>query len=524
VNINGASGNLAGSVTYVGSHSKVVFTFQAVRTSTGANAVMQQSSEQSSLGPQYWDCAGTPRNAPCNMLGTSTYAVNVGLPVPCDVTLEASGTYRAWFTWLIPLPVPGGWDWGVLTWGETDPEAGPTSQKNSGTCTPPTARVKVETTSSPYSWAGNNGSLVITAVGTSGYVRADATTSTKGSLDIASFKWSVDGTEVSTAAVAPIEVPLGTHSVSLTVTDTDGKTSTASASVTVKKPVRRVSVSLGSPAIAIGSGLYASASAYDEDNNSVPGGCVFSWWSSNGSVAAVDASGFVAGIGAGSATIYAQCEGVTGFAELSVVSCNGGGGGGGGGETYVVGATINPCGVPGGGGGGGGGGWQTVCVEYEVGYYYPDTGERVVLAEWTECYQIAAQLVTSAFGGAPRKKVSLIASGRTSDAAATRVIRRMAGDFIVIDTTRATARDLATSIAALQTLRSSGTPSPENGDMAVGSDLVTASNWESTTGRDLDVTLKVLRLMPIREVEGFGPRRSTSLQIQDINVARKQNR
>ena len=74
---------------------------------------------------------------------------------------------------------------------------------------------------------------------------------------------------------------------------------------------------------------------------------------------------------------------------------------------------------------------------------------------------------------------------------------------------------------ALQALRSVGTPVPEGGDKAVRYDLVAERNWETTNSRDLDVTLKVLRLMPIHDVEGFGMRRSTLLQLKDVNVTRR---
>ena len=517
---NGATGAIAGSVTFLGTHSGAELTFSATRTSNSSTTVIpNQTSSQSALGPQYWNCLGNRFQA-CNLVGTQSYSANTNFGIACDVTFNAAGTYRAWFTMLVPLPVYGGWEWGTLTWGEAPPDAGPQSQTTNGTCTPPSSRVRVENISAPYNSATNNGSLVVVGTG-SVYIRADATGSTKGTLDIVSYKWSVDGTEVSTQAVTNLSIPQGIHSVSLTVTDAGGFSSTSNASVTVRKPVRRVSVSLSSPAIAIGGGAYAVATGYDEDNTSVPGGCAFSWSSSNPLVAGVDGSGFVGGVGAGNATIYAQCEGITGFAELSVVSCNGGGGGGGGGETFIVASTVNPCGVPN-GGGGGGGMWQTVCVEYEVGYYYPDTGERVVLASWTECYQIAAQMVASAQSTSPAQdKVALIASGRTRDAAAARVVRRPTGDAIVVDTTRATAKDLGAAIAALQALRSSGTSVPSGGDMAVGRDFGVSSDWDQKDGRDLDVALKVLRLMPIRDVEGYGARRSHALSIQRVRVGRK---
>ena len=81
--------------------------------------------------------------------------------------------------------------------------------------------------------------------------------------------------------------------------------------------VASVSVSPPSPTITVGSSTQLTAIARDASNN-VLAGRATSWWSSDTTVATVSAAGVVTGVRAGTATVKATAEGVSGSAAVTV--------------------------------------------------------------------------------------------------------------------------------------------------------------------------------------------------------------
>lgn len=107
-----------------------------------------------------------------------------------------------------------------------------------------------------------------------------------------------------------------------TLTELSGDaTGTASAQDDIEVPVNHVTVSLSPSQITDdpGATATATATAYDASNNVLTGKS-FTWQSSATSVATVNASGTVSGVGIGTATISATTGGVTGQASMSVVA------------------------------------------------------------------------------------------------------------------------------------------------------------------------------------------------------------
>ena len=82
---------------------------------------------------------------------------------------------------------------------------------------------------------------------------------------------------------------------------------------------RSVRVSPSSALVAVGDTLRLTATALDASGNPIPG-ALFTWSSTNESVATVDAFGLVRGHAAGSVTIRAVSEGDTGTANISVTA------------------------------------------------------------------------------------------------------------------------------------------------------------------------------------------------------------
>jgi uncharacterized protein YjdB len=84
-------------------------------------------------------------------------------------------------------------------------------------------------------------------------------------------------------------------------------------------PVARVSVSLGSTSLLVGSTTQASTTLRDSSGNVLLGRSV-TWTSSAPAVASVSATGMVSALLAGSATITATSEGISGSASLTVTA------------------------------------------------------------------------------------------------------------------------------------------------------------------------------------------------------------
>ncbi len=134
------------------------------------------------------------------------------------------------------------------------------------------------------------------------------------------FAWASSNAAVATVDAAGV-VRAAAAGVSYVTASAGGRTATATVTVTaaapVPAPVATVSVAPGSVAMVVGGGALFTASARDAAGNVLTGRAV-AWSSSNPAVATVSASGMVAGVGVGSATITATVEGKTGTAVVTV--------------------------------------------------------------------------------------------------------------------------------------------------------------------------------------------------------------
>jgi len=127
--------------------------------------------------------------------------------------------------------------------------------------------------------------------------------------------WTSDNAAVATVSSTGLltAVASGTATVTATV---DGKTGTAAITVS-NVPVASVTLQPPGANMAKGSSVQFSAVVKDV-NGTVVTNCVVTWASSNTSVVVVDQFGVASAVGAGTATVSATCDGVTGTAPVSV--------------------------------------------------------------------------------------------------------------------------------------------------------------------------------------------------------------
>ena len=258
---------------------------------------------------------------------------------------------------------------------------------------------------------------------------------------------------------------------------------------------RRVSVGISSSSIRIGGTASATAQVFGDEGADVSAECgPFQWSSSNPEVATVS-GGAVTGVGVGSATITASCNGpyagVSGSAGITVEStceaepgqagtspgaaldCPGTGGGSGG----TGGGGGGDGGDGGDGGGAGSGGWRTYCwTEWSRAETQdPATGEWYVYYEpYERCMTIwVSRVATTAFlprqtGATPgtsasatsaekssKYVITLVASDRTPGKRSVALWRRPDGkDFLIINDKTVTPVELSTIARLAFVLRS----------------------------------------------------------------------
>ncbi len=136
--------------------------------------------------------------------------------------------------------------------------------------------------------------------------------------------------DVSAAAVNSSGLVSGIAAGSVTITATStGKTGTSKVTVTASAPpnppppappvVTTVTVSPATASIAVGATVALSAVVKDAQGIVMTGQTI-TWSTSNAAAATVSSSGFVSGIGAGSATITATCAGKSGSSDVTVTA------------------------------------------------------------------------------------------------------------------------------------------------------------------------------------------------------------
>ncbi len=166
--------------------------------------------------------------------------------------------------------------------------------------------------------------LTLTAAGQTAQLAATALDESGRVVSGAEVSWWSDNRAIATVDAAGLVTAVGIGTTTVRV-----RWRSLSATATVRvKGVPRVAVSPASSTIARGDSLRLVAAAYDEYGNVVED-ATFSWSSSRRSVATVDGSGLVSGVGLGEATITATVrsggaggglEGTSGTSELRVVT------------------------------------------------------------------------------------------------------------------------------------------------------------------------------------------------------------
>ena len=140
--------------------------------------------------------------------------------------------------------------------------------------------------------------------------------------------WSTSDAAVATVSASGVVTAVGAGSATVTAAiggQSGGASVTVTAPATPPPPppppptVAKVSVTLGAASLTVGGSTAATATPRDGSDNPITGRAV-TWSSSDASVATVSASGGVTAVGAGSATITATVDGVTGSASLTVTS------------------------------------------------------------------------------------------------------------------------------------------------------------------------------------------------------------
>ena len=129
--------------------------------------------------------------------------------------------------------------------------------------------------------------------------------------------WASSNTVVATVSGTGLLTGVVSGTATITATS-EGTSGTAAVTVTVA-PVATVGVSPGAPSVVIGGTAQLAAALRDANGNPLSGRTV-TWATSNGGVATVTATGLVAGVAVGSATITATSEGKSGTATVTVTA------------------------------------------------------------------------------------------------------------------------------------------------------------------------------------------------------------
>jgi hypothetical protein len=173
-----------------------------------------------------------------------------------------------------------------------------------------------------------------------------------------------------------------------------------------------------------------------------------------------------------------------------------------------------------------GGYWISICETTYYGYCDTWTGECYITNSQTNCWQEwqNAAIVAGSEERPSTDVLLLVATGRTRDDAPVRLIRRGdpdAQDFVVVDTTRASAQDLGAIVAVFQAQRAAGVVAPSHGSHSVAHGFVPSGQWESGARRHFDGLLVALKRAPASETAGIGTVRSVRLTVPRIQVQRR---
>ena len=154
----------------------------------------------------------------------------------------------------------------------------------------------------------------LTALGATVQLAAQVRDQNGQAMAGAAVTWSSGSTAVATVDATGLVTATGNGTATISATS---ESASGTATMTVAQAVSEVAVTPTADTLAIGDTLRISAEAVDANGNAVAE-AAFTWSSSDDSVAAVDDSGLVLGLGEGMATIRAASGGVSASAEITV--------------------------------------------------------------------------------------------------------------------------------------------------------------------------------------------------------------
>ena len=168
----------------------------------------------------------------------------------------------------------------------------------------------------PTSVAVTPEAVTLTALGQEEQLTAEVRDQIGRVMAEVDVSWSSGDTTVATVDSAGLVTAVGTGSILVTATAGDAS---GTAAVRVMQSAGSVVVSPAVATVALGNTLRLAAEAFDENVHAVAG-AAFVWTSSDVSVARVDASGLVTGVGEGTATITAMSGSAQGTSEITVTN------------------------------------------------------------------------------------------------------------------------------------------------------------------------------------------------------------
>ncbi|HJR63395.1 MAG TPA: Ig-like domain-containing protein [Gemmatimonadaceae bacterium] len=154
-----------------------------------------------------------------------------------------------------------------------------------------------------------------TRVGTAVQLRAVALDASNNELSGRAFVWTTSNATVATVDESGRVSGVSAGTVTISAAS-EGKIGSATVRVT-SVPIASVTVSPPSASVEIGKTVQLSATVRDA-NNQVVNGASVTWSSSNANVAAINTSGVVTGVAAGTATITGSSGGRSGTATITV--------------------------------------------------------------------------------------------------------------------------------------------------------------------------------------------------------------
>ena len=160
----------------------------------------------------------------------------------------------------------------------------------------------------------NPDTVALTALGQTAQLAAVVRDQAGRAMEGVRVAWSSGDTTIAEVDSAGLVTAVGVGET--TITATSGEAS-GEAAVTVMQSVGSVVVSPAADTVAQGDTLRLVGEAFDENGHRVEG-AVFSWSSSDASVASVDDSGLVTGVTEGTAKITATAGDASGAAEITV--------------------------------------------------------------------------------------------------------------------------------------------------------------------------------------------------------------